>query len=214
VGAVGFWFLFTGFKIFLQSAEAGSKDRFFRERTVELVGLAAFFEFFLNIRTFSIPVEIVLQPVLVFLILMQIVNKTKEEFRAASRLLGVTLAIVIAWLVAATVKNLVDHWDEIEVHDVIALYLVPIWLTIGTLPYIYLLAFYSGYEQVFMRMQNTEGAPASWGAKFGVMAELRGDLRQIHDFSGIWSGRAALARSFGGARQVVKDFKETREVPS
>ena len=65
-----------------------------------------------------------------------------------------------------------------------------------------------------MRMWNIEGVPATWGAKFGVMVELGGNLRQIHDFSGIWSGRAVPTESFGGARQFVKDFKENRKASS
>ncbi|MGM9337558.1 hypothetical protein [Streptomyces murinus] len=210
IGAVGFWFLFTGFKSFLQSADTGSKDGFFRERAVELVGLAAFFEFFLNIRTFSLPVEFFLQLVLAFLFLMRTVSKTKEELKSVSRLLGSLLALAILWLVVATIDNLVDHRSDIEVHDVIALYLVPIWLTVGSLPYIYLLSLYGGYESVMVRMRASEDPPVSWRAKLGVMVGLKGNLRQIHDFVGVWSRRAGVTGSFSGARRIVKEFKEAR----
>src|SRR5690242_10487997 len=36
VGAVVFWFLFTGFKHFLNSMDAGAKKGFFREKVLEL----------------------------------------------------------------------------------------------------------------------------------------------------------------------------------
>lgn len=71
IGAVVFWFLFTGFGLFIQILDAIQKPGFFRERIVELIGAGAFFEFFLNIQTFNIPTEIVLQLGLAILVMLQ-----------------------------------------------------------------------------------------------------------------------------------------------
>ena len=46
------------FKYVLQSTDAGKDEHFFRERLAEVAGIGALYELFLNIRTFSLWVEI------------------------------------------------------------------------------------------------------------------------------------------------------------
>ncbi|HEX8080339.1 MAG TPA: hypothetical protein VF557_09025 [Jatrophihabitans sp.] len=211
IGAVGFWFFFTGFGLFIQSMDAIQKPGFFRKRIVELIGAGAFFEFFLNIRTFSIPVEIVLQLGLAVLVMLQVVSASKDEFKPVHRAINVVLLGVLLWLVVATALYLASHWHELNPHDVVASFLVPVWLTVAALPYLYLVALVGTYESVFLRMRSQVDTPASWAAKLGVIVQLRGHPRRLSEFRGMWPRRAGEAASFRGAQQVVRDYEADRD---
>src|SRR5262245_25824722 len=62
------WFVFVGFRWFLGIADAGKEPGFVKHRVVEAVGISALFEFFLNIETFPIWVEVIGQVVIIFLV--------------------------------------------------------------------------------------------------------------------------------------------------
>lgn len=92
IGATVFWFLFTGFKYFMQINETG-KEGFFRERLLEVIGLAAFFEFFMNVETFSLWIELAIIPAMATLVGMQVVSKTDEKLASARKLMSFLIGI-------------------------------------------------------------------------------------------------------------------------
>ncbi|WP_225078209.1 hypothetical protein [Streptomyces sp. CoT10] len=212
IGTIVLWFLFTGLRYFLQVADVGSETGFFRKRIVKLVGVASVIELFLNVRTFSLPVEIILQLALAVLITLKSFSDTRDEFKSASRLLGGSLFIIFMWAAIATAKNLIENWSEIDPKGVISLYLAPIWLSVGSLSCIYLFALYIGYELAFMRLKIASGGtPVSWRAKLGIMVGFKGRISQIRDFNDSLLRSSAVLGSFSDARQGVKDFKESRD---
>jgi hypothetical protein len=210
IGATVFWFLFTGFKYFLQSSDAGKRPGFFRERALEAIGLAALFEFFVNIRTFTLLVELILLPVLVVLAMLQAFCGMKTEYEGAKRVVTVMLAGITMWLVVSTVIGIVDHRSDLDAHQLIASFVLPVWLTAGALPYIYVLALFAGYEAMFGRTSHP--GRASWWVRLGVIAAFRGRLRPIDRYSGYLARQANEAGSLVGAYRAANGFKaELRE---
>lgn len=84
--------------------------------------------------------------------------------------------------------------------------MVPAWLTIATLPYLYVLALVATYEQVFLRMRRDWEMPAPWRAKLGVISKFGGRLRRLSTFNGVWPRRAGEA-AYRDARHVVDQFE-------
>ena len=207
VGAIFLWFLFTGFKYYLQSFDSVRKTGYLREKLKELIGVAAIFEFFINIRTFSIPAEIALVFFVTVLAMLQAVSASKEEYKAVHRLVTAVLSGITIWLVVATVRYLNLHWHELKPHEVIASFMVPAWLTIATLPYLYVLVLVATYEQVFLRMRSDWEVPAPWPAKLGVISKFGGRLRRLSTFNGMWPRRAGESAAFREARHVVVQFE-------
>jgi hypothetical protein len=211
IGPIILWFVFTGFGYFLHSPDAAKEPHFFRMRALEAVGVAAALEFFLNIRTFPIYVELLLQPVVVTLVVLKVVSGTEESYAPARKLLSIFAAIGGIALVGLTIVNIARHGSEIDGRELWQSLILPIWLTVGALPYIYLLAVFAGYEIVFRRMSSQSKSPGRLAlAKLAVVCALKGRTGQISDFRGYRLAQAADAQGFRPALQAVKMFQKER----
>lgn len=152
-----------------------------------------------------------LQFILVLVMALRAVAQSNVEYRSVSKFLSGSFGTLVLWLVVSTAINLAGHWDETELHDVIALFLVPVWLTLVTVPFIYVLALVAGYGLVFLRMACArEDSRLSWATRAGVVRELLGRLRDIDQFTDPWTRQAGWVSSYSEARQVVRNFKLAR----
>ena len=102
----------------------------------------ALVEFISGTFTFSLIGELVLQPVLMFLMILQssLVKKTKTTKKVVDGIVGVT-GLIIAGL---TIKTIIDAVGEIYYVDILVGLALPIILSIIYLPVAYLFAFYFG----------------------------------------------------------------------
>lgn len=211
VGESIFWAA-PGAAFLMNSAtDAGKKDNFFRDRTVETIKLGAFFEFFLNIKSFSLVGELLLLPIAVLLSLVRVVAAHDEKFRSARRPLDVVLTLMTLGLLAYTIVSLVQDWSVLDKGQELRKLAMPIWLTLGAMPFAFVTALIASYGQVFSRMNFTsEEKRASLRAKVGVMLGLRTRLLDIHSFAGRSSQRAGRTKTIRGAVAVVRDDKAER----
>jgi hypothetical protein len=49
------WFIFSGLVLFFEVTKTGKEEHFFRRTALEIIGVGAFLEFFVNVKTFSLP---------------------------------------------------------------------------------------------------------------------------------------------------------------
>jgi hypothetical protein len=207
LGPTILWFFLSGFVLFMQANRAGAEEHFFRRVALKTVGVAAFLEFFLNIKTFSLPVELLLQPIIGVLVVTQIVARD-TKYVAARWLIDGLLGVIGLWLLIATVVGLIDEWQTLDYELLWQSLVLPIWLTIGSLPGIYLFSLIMEYESAFMRMKlmNERNKP-SLAARLSVVVGFHGRIRRVHDFGGTWTGRVARQSSFRAALDQVRAFE-------
>lgn len=205
------WVVFSGFALLLSLNEAGKDPAFWSKRARQTISGAAFFEFFLNIKSFSLPVELVLVFVITVLAMMQVFVGYKAEFTNLRKPLNVILGMIVLGLVVATLVDLIANRNSTDYAALLQTLLLPVWLTLATLPYIYLLALGAGYELAFMRMEvlNDRKKP-SLRSRLAVLIELRGRVTDLYSFGGVHARDAAQANSLAEARRKVKDFKDER----
>ena len=129
----------------------------YRELTpicLENIKLGAIISFYINIYNFNFVIELIGLPIIVFLAFMQAFgesSKVDEHKQVASclsrviNIIGVLCSIIaLSWLI----KN----WQIIIEENTILSLLLPFFLTVWTLPYIYALAIYSKYEEWFVAL--------------------------------------------------------------
>ena len=213
VGATILWFLFTGFSWFLNSASAGKDPDFFKRRFLETLGFAAFLEFFVNVHVFSLPVELVGQVFLLFVILLNAVASREDRYRPIATLTSLLLIATTVVLIGYTVHDLVSRWATLDLKLMLREFLLPIWLAATAIPFLYAFAFVMGYESLFSRLRA--GAPRSSGiptlrGKAGMVLGLRGALVDIDSFRGQPAWAAARSTSVRDAMRQVEVFKEER----
>lgn len=109
-------------------------------------------EFIVAFYVFSLPVELVLIPVVTLIALLQAYSEVKEGHDQVNKLLkGVLSVIGLSILVFVTYKTFYYRGDLISFWSFNS-FLLPVLLTILLIPYLYLISLYVTYESLFVRL--------------------------------------------------------------
>jgi hypothetical protein len=206
------WFVISALAFFFGYDQASKQPHFFRRRLVAAVSIPVFLEFFANLFVLNLIAELALQPFLLLLGLVVAVAESDERFRVLRTPLNTLLAVVGLSLLAYSMRQLFISWHEVN-KPVTALQLaLPIWLTIGILPYVYLLSLYSNYQSAFHAIDaHSDNGRARMRAKLALVSRLHFRAHDSHAFGGWpWLERIVTAPTFQSARRVVADFQRSR----
>lgn len=109
-------------------------------------------EFIVNFYTFSLVKELLLVPIVIFLALLQGVSQSDKRFIQVSKFLENIFAFIGLGLIAFVVYMTFKNYQEIFIIDNLFSFLLPPLLTILLIPFLYLLAIYINYEDLFVRV--------------------------------------------------------------
>lgn len=212
IGESIFWAGASGFALLvLAVTEASKQDNFFRNKTVETVKFAAFFVGFLNLKALSLVGELILQAVVTFLAMVRVVAGHNEQHKSIRRPLDVILFLVTAGLLAYTVLWLAQDWSRIDKGQEVRKLLMPIWLTLGAFPFVFVFALMADYGRVFAFMKATTGRNrTSLRTRLGVILALRTRLLDIRGFAGRLAQQAGRGRTIRDGIEAVRAFREDR----
>lgn len=179
-----FWYGASGLAIFWRIPEAGSKSRIFRLQALSVVKASAFVAFFVNIKPFSLLGELLLQASVGVLTALRLTVGEKEEFAPARRVFDVILTIIAVGVLIHVSHFVINQWQQVDKYQEALKLFMPIWLTLGSLPFLFALAVFAQYE-VLTKSWRTRPKRLRPGrrARLGVILALRGRPRDIHDFS-------------------------------
>ena len=126
-----------------------------------------------------------------------------EMFLAA---IGIALALF-------TAIQLVRQWDVLD-RRLLALELIlPVWITVGALPFVYLMAAYASYQSAFLRINHAvKTRRERVRAKVAAIGTFRNHLRDLNAFTFLWAKQAGEAKSLRGARQTIKNFRSSKRL--
>lgn len=200
-----------GFALWVGAAGAASKPRFFRGRLRAVVGLSILIGYYVNEATFDVIIEIVLQFVVAVLVVASALGKHRTELRSekavADRLLGV-IGLLLLMHAAIVAVNSWATADRVQVLRELAL---PVWLTLGALPFVYSLSLYAIYEMAYIHMKiatPTGHVPLHAMLAMGRAFHVR--TSPVHKFAGKWPRELALSKSLGDAHEVIRAQQVSR----
>jgi hypothetical protein len=203
------WTLGSAAVLFFNCTQAASDPRFFRRTMVATIGVAVFVEFFMNLYVMSLPMELVLQFVLIVLSLLAAVGGIKPEHKPAKVLCEVLLAAIGFALFMYTVRQVYLGWDGIDGRSLLLEFALPIWLTAGLLPFLYILSFYVVYDAAFRGINwATADRRSRWRSRLAVVSALHFRTGAVQKFTWNWAKRVSEVTSFSAARGVVAVFLE------
>jgi hypothetical protein len=191
--------------------DAGSKPHFFRDAALRTLKFAVFVEFYLNLTTFSLPAELVLVPVITVVTLLAVFTGTDEQYKQVRTFLN-WLSIFIGFgLLIVVSTRLVENWHHIDAVSDLRQFALPVWLTVGLLPYIYALTLWASYESLFVRIRfATEDPAARRRAKRALLLYVNFRVQRVSDFGYPWLRRITAASSFAEARRVAREYRAVR----
>lgn len=193
--------------------DAGGDDLNFLRRTIlATVGVAAFVEFFLNLHVMSLPGELVFQMVVAVPSLMVAVAGQKPEFKSAKVFCEWVLAVIGLAVFAYSAQQIYLGWSQLNARALVLDFALPVWLTVGLVPFLYLFSIYVAYDAVFRRIgrENTRrwSRYRSRLALLSVLHFRAGAVRQLAGYLH-YTRKLGEAQTFSAARAVVAEFLDT-----
>lgn len=191
-----------------------SDSNFFRRAVLGTVRISVLVEFYVNLHVFGFIQELVLLPVVTAVALLAQFAGTDEKYRAAKRLFNVILGCTGLVVLAYVSVTLIAKWhQEDPLHDVRELAL-PVWLTIGAVPYLFGLSLFFNYQAAFRRLAgSSKDVTAVRRAKLALLLELNVRSHRLGAFGGLWITRLTEAHSLTEARSIARQFRRG-ETPS
>ncbi len=168
-------------------------------------------EFIINLRTFHIAVEFILQGIFGFLLVLTNVASIRPEHQRVSKPINLLFAIIGLILFGIGINHLVSTWGDIDWQQTILGLLMPIWMAAWAALFVLVLGLYTNLERIFrlMGLKNP-----SWISRFWRILPLANRVglhpRTIRKCDGYWYNMISSSSGYSEARQVVSEFLQSQ----
>ena len=146
------WLLVTGVGLCLKVSEALKKPTFFIDTLKQTVKISVVLQFIANLESFPLGLEIVVQLVAGMLALVLPLTRDEPRHAVIGRIakwyfiLLATAAII--WTGRSTV------WAQVNHTEFLLELILPVWLTLVSVLYLYPLALYASHESTFVSLKR------------------------------------------------------------
>jgi hypothetical protein len=200
------WFVTVGIAFYF-SLDKTKQEHFFRTTALHAVAATVFVEGFVNLAVFGLAVELLIAPVVAFLVMLRAVAEQKPGHAQVGRLVSGLLSIVGVVFLAYSAEQFVTSPDLAHAARVLVL---PVWLTAGVMPLIYVIGLGSEYEVAFMRIDHhTDDRTNRRRAKRALLHAANVRASELAGFAGHWIWDLASAESDHEARTIMRRWRET-----
>jgi hypothetical protein len=205
------WALLAGAVMFFESTRAAREPHFFRNAVTETIAVAAFIDFFMNFFVMSLLAELILQPFLIVLLVLSAVAGHRPEHRQVKSFLDIVRAFTGFVLMGYVLWRFFTEWRALDGFSLALEFLLPVWLTIGLLPFVYVFSLVITYDSALrgINWAAKDGQPR-WRAWFALTTGLHIRHREVRTFNWNWATRLIEAPTLGAARSVIRDFRRER----
>lgn len=207
------WFIVTGFVLLLNISKVTKERHYLRNRIGAVVGISVFLEFLTNLFVLPLVAELLLQPFAGVVAVVGVVAARKAEHRPAKLLAEGILAALGLGLLAYNIQQIIVRWENLDGQAILLELALPIWMTIGLLPFIYAVSLYSDYELAFgwIKFDNQGTRWSRLRAKIVLVVRLNIRVRTVQRFDIYWGKQIAETPSFKAAWNVVSRFHQAQK---
>lgn len=206
------WSVVSGSVLLVKGILEANKDpHFFRNAASATLAPTVYITFFLNLTSLSLLTEVAMQIVITILTVSSVythASKAREHEPVRKLCDGILALIGFSWL-AYTVLHVFETWAQLDGYQLLLEFALPIWLTIGLLPFLFNLSLYAAYEYLFRLINDeTDLCRIRWRARLALFIKLRFNSRRIVKFRHYWIKKLVNTNKFSEACGVVREFKE------
>ncbi len=177
------WTMTVALVMFFNLSEV-SKEGFFRKKVKEAFAFTILLEFIIGFYPFSLPVELVIMPITMAVVLLRAFSETDQKYSAVKKILDVFLGIIGLILLGQAVRGLAANLNDFANTTWLIDLLLPPVLTVLILPFIYFLAVYSAYELLFVRLNFfNRDSKLLWYAKFRAFIRFGLNAAKLNKWS-------------------------------
>ena len=146
-----FWtFGFASLTIF--NINKAKSKAYFKLIFIDALKWTVMIEFIMSFYTFSLRIEFIILPIVTFAIVMQTFSKTNTEYKQVDNLMNRFLSVIGIIIFAYVIFKTFTLWSALMTTDNLKSFLLPVIMTILFMPFIYVLALFMQYEELFVRL--------------------------------------------------------------
>ena len=146
-----FWLFSVAF-VLVFSLNKAKDSKYFKEILIDTIKVIAILEFVINFYNFSLVTELILLPILIFIVMLQAFAGLGSKNAQVAKLLTNLMAIFGFGLLIYSIYQMANGYSDFFKLGTLHTFILPITLTILFLPYLHCLSLYSIYESYFIRL--------------------------------------------------------------
>ena len=168
-----FWILGTAFVLLLNINTASKDERFFRKILLDNVKFVLVFEFLVNFYTFPLLCETILIPFIFVFAGMAAIADRKVEDKSTKKLVDFSLGVFGIFILVFSFVKMLSDFQGFATSENLRTFILPPLLTVGYMPFMYLVALFMAYEDFFILLDLRVGKRDAMLAKFTKWQILR-----------------------------------------
>ena len=187
----------------------GDHLRFFRRTVLATFGVAAFVELLASLYIMSLPFELVFLIVVVILSLLVGVAGENPEYKSVKVICELVLVLIGLAFFALAVRHIYMNLQQLDAWELLLDFALPVWLTVGFVPFLYFFSIYEAYDAAFRRIGwDATGIRARWRSQLALLSVLHFRVGTVQTFTRYlyFTRKLGESRTFSAARGVVAEF--------
>ena len=145
------WVLITGVGLYFRMTDGIKQPTFFEDTLKQTAKVSVVVEFVANLESFPLWIEIAIQLPAVLLTVTTVVSRNDPHHETLRKVTNVYLVLLGISAIIWTGWN--TEWTQVDHTDLLLEFLLPVWLTIVAILYLYLLALFATHETTSVRMR-------------------------------------------------------------
>jgi len=180
--------LVSGMGMVISANTIKSGTSLLRKTARDTIGLTAVITFYVNLSSFSVPIEILAQSILALVSILSVLAKHQKNTKHNLSVLFDTFLVIggVCLLIKTTV-DLQTIWRAEGPSGVLGPLLLSIWFPILLLPFVYTLSFLMHLEGILIGLKALNGQkPIRLRAFISLLIGLRFSVKYASLFTGYW----------------------------
>ena len=204
------WFLFSGLVYCMNAVSSDADEKYIQKVLKDNLKITMFLEFFMSTFTFNIIIELIINPVIFIISVMNVIAERKEEYKSVHKLLDIVLTIVGLWILYETIKIGLNEYRELNTINTLVSFMIPIVYLILMIPLEYALELYSKYELLFLRMTFKEEKDKNTKIRhrIAVLCTCGGSVRRILAFQKAYVGKMYVGMKEAEFDNLIFEFSK------
>lgn len=145
------WALSFGF-ISLMNAIKVNESKYFKTVLFSTINWIIALEFILNFFTFNLPIELIFVPIIVFSVMIKTYTSNKTEYKPVENLFKYILIIFGIAIFVFSLYKTIYHLNQVFTLDNLKSFLLPVYLSLTFLPFMYIFTLFCRYEVLWVRL--------------------------------------------------------------
>lgn len=177
------WFFGFAFIIFINSNKANEENGYFKKVFIDNFKLFVVIQFIVNSYVFNLSIELIITPISTLLMMMSVYTGKKEEYRVVHKMVNYFLFIIGSVFILFSFSKAFTDFNNFLTSNLFQKLTLPLALTICLIPFIYLMAIFILYENIFLYLSFKEYLKDNLKhIKFNLIATCNLNLNRLKKF--------------------------------